>query len=109
MAAKMCHRARTSLTDLYHHRDLAAIPLTLLFSSLALFAFWLRSSVVSVLTSLISSSTPMELESDYPNFLLVGGAFLWACLRSRLTVSLVLHCLQATRTPVISDIFSLQS
>ncbi|KAI0885319.1 uncharacterized protein GGS22DRAFT_163424, partial [Annulohypoxylon maeteangense] len=51
-----------------------------------LFAFWLRSSVVSVLFSLISERVLLGL-NPHP-----------LCLRMiALTVSLVLHCLQVTR------------
>ncbi|KAL2019605.1 hypothetical protein VTK56DRAFT_9502 [Thermocarpiscus australiensis] len=69
-----------------------------LFFSLALFAFWLRSSVVSVLFSLISESA---LRSTIVIILIfvTRRTSLWACPWLSATVSLVLHCLQATRTP----------
>lgn len=74
-----------------------ASPLrNLFFLSLALFAFWLRSSVVSVLFSLISE---IRLRSKHWLYLFLsfGGWPLGLPMLSS-TVSLVLHCFQMTRT-----------
>jgi hypothetical protein len=72
-----------------------------LFSSASL-PFWLRSSVVSVLISLISDT---GLRTRLLIILIFASwrTSLWACPWSSATVSLVSHCLQATR------IFSLHS
>ncbi len=51
-----CRRARATCAGLYIRGRAAKILTSLFFSSLALFAFWLRSSVVSVLFSLISET-----------------------------------------------------
>lgn len=67
------------------------------FFSLALFAFWLRSSVVSVLFSLISETTLRSRIVIIPIFV-SRRTSLWACPWLSATVSLVSHCLQATRT-----------
>ena len=92
------------------------LPVPLLFlsplfsSSLALFAFWLRSSVVSVLFSLISETTLRSRIADYSYFCTPGKTPLWACPWDVMpTVSLVSHCLQATRHTSQHKIFSLQS
>ena len=64
--------------------------------SLALFAFWLRSSVVSVLFSLISET---GLRTLFVIILIFGLERFPLCLHMiPLTVSLVLHCLQVMRT-----------
>ena len=92
----ICKRARTNL-DRYIR--MAPLPpfgfLFLLFSS-ALFAFWLRSSVVSVLFSLISE-TALRSRIVINLIFVTRRSSLWACPWSTATVSLVLHCLQATR------------
>ena len=92
------------------------LPVPLLFlsplfsSSLALFAFWLRSSVVSVLFSLISETALRSRIADYSYFCTPGKTPLWACPWDVMpTVSLVSHCLQATRHTSQHKIFSLQS
>ena len=83
-------------------------PLSFPFSlfSPALFAFWLRSSVVSVLFSLISEST---LRSTIVIILIFvfGRTALWACPRSTSTVSSVSHCLRVTRTHVFHYVLRL--
>ncbi|KAI6875781.1 hypothetical protein KC323_g24 [Hortaea werneckii] len=67
----------------------------------SLFAFWLRSSVVSVLFSLISE-TCLRTHSRLFLFLQLVRRPL-SLLMSPGTVSLVLHCLQLTRTSFSSD------
>ncbi|KAI0833185.1 hypothetical protein F5Y06DRAFT_280547, partial [Hypoxylon sp. FL0890] len=62
--------------------------------------FWLRSSVVSVLFSLISERVLLELNRDYSNFCTQGAHPLGLPMIAP-TVSLVLHCLQVTRTSSI--------
>ncbi|KAI1205271.1 uncharacterized protein F4807DRAFT_292201 [Annulohypoxylon truncatum] len=60
---------------------------------LTMIQFWLRSSVVSVLFSLISERVLLELNRDYSNFCTEGAHPLGLPMIAP-TVSLVLHCLQ---------------
>ncbi|KAI1105852.1 hypothetical protein F4804DRAFT_303216 [Jackrogersella minutella] len=59
-------------------------------------AFWLRSSVVSVLFSLISERVLLGLNRDYSYFCTSVAHPLGLPMIAS-TVSLVLHCLQVTR------------
>lgn len=73
-------------------------------SSLALFAYWLRSSVVSVLFSLISERSLQE--TILRLFLFLAYGWFPLCLHMiPSTVFLVLHCLQVTRKPKFSRLF----
>ncbi len=95
-AERVCKLARTSGSEYLSLPALPPFPNLFFLSSLALFAFWLRSSVVSVLFSLISETT---LRSRILIILIFVHRMssLWACPWSTSTVSLVSHCLQATQ------------
>ena len=67
-----------------------------LFFSSASLPFWLRSSVVSVLISLISD-TGLRTRLLIILIFALRRTSLWACPWSSATVSLVLHCLQVMR------------
>ena len=73
-----------------------AFGLFLFFLSSALFAFWLRSSVVSVLFSLISEMFLRGTNFDYTYFCTWQTVF-GACHQAVCTVSLALHYRLVTR------------
>ncbi|KAK4189755.1 hypothetical protein QBC35DRAFT_128791 [Podospora australis] len=78
LAARIAGGAQTSSRRLYNLARGPSFACFPFFSSLALFAFWLRSSVVSVLFSLISETT---LRSRIVIILIFvfWPAILWAC------------------------------